>query len=60
MEESLALRVEFLAELSKTVIELSRTDIQNWEEKQAMIFKVLTEEEEKFNKTIDQGLGYPC
>ena len=24
-----------------------------------MIFKVLTEEEDKFNKTIDQGLAHP-
>ena len=44
-------------ELSKTVIELSKDGYPELEEKQSMIFKVLTEEEDKFNKTIDQGLA---
>lgn len=48
---------KFLAELSKTVIELSKDGYPELEEKQSMIFKVLTEEEDKFNKTIDQGLS---
>ena len=41
----------------KTVIELSKDGYPELEEKQSMIFKVLTEEEDKFNKTIDQGLA---
>ena len=48
---------KFLAELSRTVIELSKDGYPELEEKQSMIFKVLSEEEDKFNKTIDQGLS---
>ncbi|WP_448903078.1 alanine--tRNA ligase [Eubacterium sp.] len=48
---------EFLAKLSETVIESSKDGYPELEEKKNMIFKVLTEEENKFNKTIDQGLG---
>ena len=48
---------KFMAKLSETVIALSRDGYPELEEKKEMIFKVLTEEEEKFNKTIDQGLG---
>ena len=47
----------FLADLSKIVINLSKDGYPELEEKQAMILKVLTEEEEKFNRTIDQGLA---
>ncbi|MFQ9511531.1 MAG: alanine--tRNA ligase, partial [Lachnospiraceae bacterium] len=46
----------FLAELCKTVIETSKDGYPELEEKKEMIFKVITEEENKFNKTIDQGL----
>ncbi len=46
-----------MAELAKTVIELSKDGYPELEEKKAMILKVLSEEEEKFNKTIDQGLS---
>ena len=46
-----------MAELSKTVIELSKDGYPELEEKKPMILKVLAEEEEKFNKTIDQGLA---
>ncbi len=46
----------FLANLSKTVIEGSRDGYPELEEKKDFIFKVLTQEEDKFNKTIDQGL----
>lgn len=53
----LGIEGKFLAELSGTVIELSKDGYPELEEKQAMIFKVLSEEEEKFNKTIDQGLA---
>ncbi len=53
----LGIEGEFLAPLSRTVIELSKDGYPELEEKQAMIFKVLSEEEDKFNKTIDQGLS---
>ena len=46
----------FLAELSKTVIETSKDGYPELEEKREFILNVLTQEEEKFNKTIDQGL----
>ena len=38
-------------------MKVQRTVISELEEKKEMIFKVLTEEENKFNKTIDQGLA---
>ena len=47
----------FLAKLSETVINESKDGYQELEDKKAFIFKVLTQEEEKFNKTIDQGLA---
>lgn len=47
----------FLANLSETVINGSKDGYSELEEKKDMIFKVLTEEENKFNKTIDQGLA---
>lgn len=47
----------FLADLSKTVIEGSKDGYPELDEKKSMIFKVLTEEENKFNKTIDTGLS---
>ncbi len=47
----------FLAELSNTVIETSKDGYPELEERKAMIFKVITEEENKFNRTIDQGLS---
>ncbi len=47
----------FLSELSKTVIESSKDGYPELDEKKNMIFKVLTEEENKFNKTIDTGLS---
>ena len=53
----LGIEGKFLAELSRTVIELSKDGYPELDEKKAMIFKVLTEEEDKFNKTIDQGLS---
>lgn len=48
---------KFLAELCKTVIEESKDGYPELEEKKEYILKVLTIEEEKFNKTIDQGLS---
>ena len=53
----LGIEGKFLAELSKTVIELSKDGYPELEEKQSMIFKVLTEEEDKLTSTIDQGLA---
>ena len=53
----LGIEGRFMAELSKTVIELSKDGYPELEEKKPMILKVLAEEEEKFNKTIDQGLA---
>ncbi|MDD7266985.1 MAG: alanine--tRNA ligase, partial [Lachnospiraceae bacterium] len=47
----------FLAKLSETVINESKDGYPELEEKKAFIFKVLTQEEEQFNKTIDQGLS---
>ena len=47
----------FLSDLSETVIESSKDGYPELEEKKNMIFKVLTEEENKFNKTIDTGLN---
>ena len=46
----------FMAELAATVINVSKDGYPELEEKKDFIFKVLTQEEEQFNKTIDQGL----
>ncbi|MDK2965583.1 MAG: alanyl-tRNA synthetase [Lacrimispora sp.] len=53
----LGIKGKFLADLSTTVIELSKDGYPELEEKKAMILKVLTQEEDKFDKTIDQGLA---
>ncbi len=53
----LGIEGRFLAQLSETVIELSKDGYPELDEKKEMIFKVLTEEENKFYKTIDQGLS---
>lgn len=53
----LGIEGKFLADLSQTVIELSKDGYPELEEKKAMILKVLVQEEDKFNKTIDQGLA---
>ncbi|MBR6698202.1 MAG: alanine--tRNA ligase [Lachnospiraceae bacterium] len=47
----------FLAKLSNTVIEVSKDGYPELDEKKEFIFTVLTQEEDKFNKTIDQGLS---
>ncbi len=52
----LGIEGKFLAKLSATVIEGSKDGYPELEEKKEFIFKVLTQEEDKFNKTIDQGL----
>jgi len=46
----------FLAKLSEEVINGSKAGYPELEEKKEFIFKVLTNEENQFNKTIDQGL----
>lgn len=53
----LGIEGKFLEKLSKTVIELSKDGYPELEDKKEMILKVLSEEEDKFNKTIDQGLS---
>ena len=46
----------FLAAISQVVIDESKDGYPELEEKKDFILKVLTQEEEKFAKTIDQGL----
>ena len=48
---------KFLAKLSESVIAGSKDGYPELDEKKDFIFKVLTQEEDKFNKTIDQGLS---
>ena len=47
----------FLAEIAKVVIRESKDGYSELEEKKDFILRVLTQEEEKFAKTIDQGLA---
>ncbi len=53
----LGIQGTFLAALSNTVIEGSKDGYPELEEKKEFILNVLTQEENKFNKTIDQGLS---
>ena len=53
----LGIQGTFLAGLSETVIAGSKDGYPELEEKKAFILNVLTQEENKFNSTIDQGLG---
>ena len=53
----LGIKDMFLAELSKTVIEVSKDAYPELLEKKEHIFATLNKEEESFNKTIDQGLA---
>jgi len=48
---------DFLATLSKTVIEESKDGYPELKDREELIFRVLSGEEESFNKTIDQGLA---
>ena len=48
---------KFLAKLSETVVAGSKDGYPELDEKKDFIYKVLTQEEDKFNKTIDQGLS---
>ena len=52
----LGIQGDFLSRLSETVIAGSKGGYPELEEKKDFILKVLAQEEEKFNKTIDQGL----
>ena len=47
----------FMAKLAATVINESKDGYPELEEQKDFIFKVLSQEEEKFGKTIDQGLS---
>lgn len=53
----LGIQGAFMAEMAATVIHESKDGYPELEEKKDFIFKVLTQEEEKFAKTIDQGLA---
>ena len=53
----LGIKGKFLAELSRTVIHECKDGYPELEEKSAFILNVLTQEEDKFDKTIDQGLS---
>ena len=53
----LGIEGKFMDQLSKVVIGLSKDGYPELEEKQVMILKVLSEEEDKFNKTIDHGMN---
>lgn len=52
----LGIKGEFLAELSKTVIAESHVGYPELADRQDYILKLITVEEQNFNKTIDQGL----
>jgi len=53
----LGIEGNFMAELAKVVINESKDGYPELEEKKDYILKLLTLEEEKFSKTIDQGLS---
>ncbi|MDO4554762.1 MAG: alanine--tRNA ligase [Lachnospiraceae bacterium] len=53
----LGIEGKFLAQLSEVVIRESKDGYPELEEKKVFINKVLTQEEDKFDKTIDQGLS---
>ena len=53
----LGIEGDFLAKLSETVINSSKDGYPELEEKKEFILNVLTREEQKFNKTINQGLN---
>ena len=53
----LGIEGQFLSKLSESVIEGSKDGYPELDEKRDFIFKVLSQEEEKFSRTIDQGLN---
>ena len=52
----LGIQGPFLTRMANVVIETSRDGYPELEEKRAKIMAVISEEEDKFNRTIDQGL----
>lgn len=52
----LGLKGRFMAALSQKVIELSKDGYPELEEKREMILRVIEQEEERFQNTIDKGL----
>ena len=52
----LGIKGSFLTRMANVVIETSRDGYPELEEKRVKIMAVISEEEEKFNRTIDQGL----
>ncbi|MBO4873030.1 MAG: alanine--tRNA ligase [Lachnospiraceae bacterium] len=52
----LGIRGSFLTRMANVVIETSRDGYPELEEKRVKIMAVISEEEDKFNRTIDQGL----
>lgn len=53
----LGIQGKFLADLSRTVIDECKDGYPELEEKKEFILTVLTQEENKFDRTIDQGLS---
>ncbi|MBE5867531.1 MAG: alanine--tRNA ligase [Lachnospiraceae bacterium] len=53
----LGIQGKFMADLSETVIAECKDGYPELEEKKEFILNVLTQEEDKFDKTIDQGLA---
>lgn len=53
----LGITKQFMAELAQTVISESKDGYEELEEKNEFIVQVLSQEEGKFDKTIDQGLS---
>lgn len=53
----LGIKGKFMAALSETVIDECRDGYPELEEKRDFILNVLTQEEDKFDRTIDQGLS---
>ena len=54
---TLGIQGAFLGKIAQVVIDESKDGYPELEERKDFILKVLTQEEEKFAKTIDQGLG---
>ena len=53
----LGIEGNFLTKIAETIINCSKDGYPELEEKKDFIFNVLVQEEEKFRKTIDQGLS---
>ena len=53
----LGIEGKFLTKVAQTVIDECKDGYPELEEKKDFIFNVLVQEEDKFSKTIDQGLG---